>query len=146
MARKKKETMMESNGTAVAYAEPVTATALVEPLAQVPEATPIDQLAAAPTAMAQPVMNGQRRPVASWKFPVAAGVTVEVALWPHSITLQSGETIEVFNATVTRSYKDASGQWQKGGSYRVSEIPVLIHALLRAHGYALDAREQNCPI
>ena len=73
------------------------------------------------------------------------GVTIEVALWPHAITLQSGETIEVHNATITRSYRDAQGHWQRGGSFRVAEIPVLIHALLRAHGHALDSREQNCP-
>jgi len=33
-----------------------------------------------------------------------------------------------------------------GGSYRISEIPVLVHALEKAHAFGLDAREQNCPL
>lgn len=129
---------MDTNGAPEPLpVEHQTAVAVIEP----PPPPPTE-----PPPPAQPQVNGTRRPVASWKFPAAGGVTVEVALWPHTLTLQSGETIEVFNATVTRSYKDAQGQWQRGGSFRVAEIPVLVHALLRAHGYALDAREQNCPI
>jgi hypothetical protein len=139
MARKKKETTMDTNDAPAALpAEPLNGTAVAEP----PPPPPAEPL---PAVLAPPP-GGARRPAASWKYPAAGGVTVEVALWPHTVTLQSGETIEVFNATVSRSYKDAQGQWQKGGSFRVAEIPVLVHALLRAHGFALDAREQNCPI
>jgi hypothetical protein len=139
MAKKKKETTMDTNGTPQTLpVELQAATVVIEPpqpLAEPP-----------PSSAVSPQTNGTRRPAASWKYPAAAGVTVEVALWPHTVTLQSGETIEVFNATVTRSYRDQQGQWQRGGSFRIAEIPVLIHALLRAHGFALDAREQNCPI
>ena len=76
----------------------------------------------------------------------AAGVMVEVALWPHTITLHNGDTLEVLNATICRTYKDAGGQWRAGGSFRISEIPVLVHALMRAHGFALDQRELTCPL
>ncbi len=139
MARKKKETTMDSNDAPAALpAEPLNGTAVAEPPPPLP--------AEPPSGVSAPPTSGARRPVASWKYPAAGGVTVEVALWPHTVTLQSGETIEVYNATITRSYRDAHGQWQKGGSLRIAEIPVLIHALLRAHGFALDAREQNCPI
>ena len=147
MPRKKKEAMMESNGTHETLAEPATATALLEPPAEpVSMAIPVESASPVTPAPTQPATSGQRRPAASWKFPAAAGVTIEVALWPHTITLQSGETIEVYNATITRSYKDASGQWLKGGSFRISELPVLRHAIEVAHSYALNAREMNCPI
>src|SRR4051812_35420842 len=58
-----------------------------------------------PAQQAQPPapVNGNgstRRPAVSWKYPAAAGVTIEVALWPNTITLGSGEQIEVFNTTI----------------------------------------------
>jgi hypothetical protein len=145
MPRKKKETTLMTDDNHDNLNEPQTATALVEPPAE-PEPLPVAIPVQMPTATSQPVGNGQRRPAASWKFPAAAGVTIEVALWPHTITLSSGETIEVYNATLTRSYKDAQGNWQKGGSFRVSELMVLRHAIEVAHAHALNAREMNCPI
>jgi len=105
----------------------------------VPEATPVVEAPLRPTA----------RSAVRWRrgsFPAAAGVSLEVSLWPHTIKLQDGTEIEVYNATVTRNYRDVNGQWCKGGSYRISELPVLIHALQKAHAFGLDAREQSCPI
>ncbi len=91
--------------------------------------------------------NGEKRKVAvRWKYPAAAGVTIEVALWPHTIKLTDGSEIEVHNATITRSYRDQQGEWKTGGSFRAAEIPVLIHALMRAHGFAMDSRELTCPL
>lgn len=91
-------------------------------------------------------VNGEKRkPTTSWKFPAAAGVNIEVTLWPHTIKLQNGAEIEVQNATITRSYRDPQGQWKEGGSFRIAEIPVLIHALLKAHGFAMDHREMAPP-
>src|SRR5437764_3254710 len=78
-------------------------TAEAAPTTSPGEAEPV---APAPAPEANGNGGAARRPAASWRYPAAAGVTVEVALWPHKITLQSGEEIEVFNATVTRSYKD----------------------------------------
>ena len=127
MPKKKKETDVQINGTQD----------------EAPSAVPEAPVETPP----EPPPNGEKkRPAAAWTFPAVAGVTVDVALWPSTIKLQSGEEIVVYNATITRSYKDASGQWQKGGSFRISEIPVLVHALLRAHAFGLDAREMNCPI
>lgn len=147
MPRKKKESNVMTEGTNENLNEPATGTALLEPPAEpVPMAIPVESATPVTPAPTQTATNGQRRPAASWKFPAAAGVTIEVALWPHTITLQSGETIEVYNATITRSYKDASGQWLKGGSFRISELPVLRHAIEVAHAHALNAREMNCPI
>lgn len=90
--------------------------------------------------------NGEKpKPRMSWQFPAAAGVNIEVALWPSAIKLQNGAEIEVLYATITRTYRDPQGQWQKGGGFRIAEIPVLIHALLRAHGFGLDSKEMTVP-
>ncbi len=90
--------------------------------------------------------NGQKRPLLSWKFPAPAGVTIEVVLWPAEITLASGEKMEVYQANIIRRYKDTTGAWQTGGSFRIAELPILLHAITRAHAWALDARELSCPI
>lgn len=159
MPRKKKEPQMSDDSNQV-QSDPATGTALLDPpIEAVPMAIPAEETspvlttsvpASTQTGNGHTVNgstgNGQRRPAASWKFPAAAGVTIEVALWPHTITLQSGESIEVYNATITRSYKDAQGNWQKGGSFRVAELMVLRHAIEVAHAHALNARELNCPI
>lgn len=104
MPRKKTEVILVPNGEAPTDAVSPVA---VEP-ASVPESAPPRE---------------PRRPAASWKYPAASGVTIEVALWPHTITLQNGETIEVYNATVTRNYRDERGEWHKGGSFRVGGSP-----------------------
>lgn len=107
------------------------------------------------TRMAHPGLAGARLPstafpakcraTASWKFPTAIGVNIEVALWPHTIKLQNGLEIEVLNATIIRSYRDQQGQWKEGGSFRIAEFPVLLHALVKAHAFAINHREMTTP-
>ncbi len=91
--------------------------------------------------------NG-RRPAASWRYPVDRGTNVQVALWPNTIQLASGEEIEVLSLTISRSYKDKNGEWVNARtqfSFRVHELPVLQHAIAKAYGYAMDARQQDSP-
>src|SRR4051812_5421922 len=100
--KQQKEDVVEQNGT-LESAPPA-----IEPRQEPSPTTPATAPATPATELPpRPNGNGARRPVASWKYPAALGVNIEVALWPHSITLQSGDTLEVFNATVTRNYKDA---------------------------------------
>ena len=40
-------------------------------------------------------------------------------------------------------YKDKEGNWQKGGSYRIHDLPVLAYLIQKAHTFALDRREQQ---
>lgn len=91
--------------------------------------------------------NG-RRPLASWRFPVDRGTNLQVALWPNTITLASGEEIEVLSMTISRSYKDKNGEWVNARtqfSFRVHELPVLQHAIEKAYGFAMDQRQQDSP-
>jgi hypothetical protein len=85
----------------------------------------------------------KRKPAVSFKYPTDRTTTIEVAVWPNQITLQSGEQVQVYAVTIQRSYLDREGEWQKNGSYRGHELPVLMHALTRAHAWILDQRELN---
>jgi hypothetical protein len=88
--------------------------------------------------------NGEKKkPVISWRYPTDRTTTIEVAVWPNMITLQSGEQVQVYSVTVQRSYKDQTGNWCKNGSYRGHDLPVLLHALQKAHTWILDQRDLN---
>jgi hypothetical protein len=88
--------------------------------------------------------NGEKkRPVIAFRYPTDRSTTIEAAVWPSLITLQGGEQVQVYSVTVQRSYKDQAGNWQKNGSYRGHDLPVLLHALERAHAWILDQRELN---
>jgi len=103
--------------------------------------------AEAPEAAERTMSNG-RKPFASWRYPVDKTTNVQVALWPNTIRLPSGEEIEVLSMTISRSYKDKNGEWVNSRtqfSFRIHELPVLQHAIAKAYACALDARQQDTP-
>jgi hypothetical protein len=140
MARKKKTDDADGNGIAATEEAPRATLAEVPP-SDLPKEARLEEAAPRPADV-----KGGGLPPMSWKYPAAAGVTVEVSLRPLAVTLQDGSMIEVYTVSIARASKDASGQWRAGGTFRIAELPVLVHALLRAHGYALDSREMNCPL
>jgi len=87
----------------------------------------------------------KKRPVMSLKFPTDRVTNIEVAVWAHALTLQSGDEVQVHSVTIQRSYRDAQGNWQKNSFYRAHDIPVLLHALSRSFGWILDQRELSVP-
>ena len=104
--------------------------------AEAPPAAPTDQPAEPPPPATTPAPE-KKRPTTSWRYPTDRTTTVEVAVWPMTIVVD-GRDVEVYSVTIQRSYKDQGGSWQKNGSYRGHDIPVLIHALLKAHAFILD--------
>ncbi len=42
--------------------------------------------------------------------------------------------------TVQRSYRDQTGTWAKGGSWRTHDLPVLTFLIAKAHADELDRR------
>jgi len=69
----------------------------------------------------------------------AAGQVV-AAVWENEITLK-GRTVTVLKATISRRYRDTSGQWKSTGSFGRNEIPLAIHCLQQAFEFIL-AEEQ----
>ena len=61
----------------------------------------------------------------------AAGA-VSAALWENEITLNSGKTANILKASVSRSYKDNSGNWRTTQTFTRNEIPLAIYCLQKA--------------
>lgn len=55
---------------------------------------------------------------------------------------QYGETALYYTVKVSRSYRDAQGQWQYTSSFYKSHLPQLIHACQRALAFVEDAEAE----
>ena len=51
------------------------------------------------------------------------------------------------NREVAEPAKNAQGEYVENRSFRVHDLPVVAHALMRAFAFAMDEREMNgsCP-
>jgi len=89
----------------------------------------------------EPVETGtdHAKPLQSWTVMSDQTTSINLEIWSNMIQGPIG-TIEQLSCTLTRSYKDGEGNWQKGGSWRINDIPVLMFLLHKAHGYAMDRR------
>jgi len=85
--------------------------------------------------------NGEvkRRPAASFAAMTDRTTRIEVACWANQVKTQGGEYTQ-FSLTVSRSWKDSDGQWHQGGSFRVHDVPVLLHLVQSAYAYCLNQR------
>jgi hypothetical protein len=140
MAKSKKDTAVQPPAETPPPVETI-------PPTDVPIAHPAEPAANGVPNGEAPANGEKRKPVVSWRFPTDGTTNVQVALWPGEITLRSGEKVEVLTLTIQRSYLDTRvNEWVNGSkSFRVHDLPVLIHALQKAHAYALDRREQEVP-
>jgi len=106
---------------------------------------------APPPTVPQPSTNGNgtpRKPLISWRLQSDRTPSVELAVWTNTYRTQAGEEYEQLSVTVSRSYRDQTGSWVKGGSWRTHDLPVLTFLIAKAHDYALARRmtvETECP-
>jgi hypothetical protein len=100
---------------------------------------------AAPQPPAQPAQqpNGSgepRRPAISWSLNSDRTTRIELAVWLNNFTGGQGEQYEQASITLTRSYRDDDNHWQRGGSYRTHDLPVLTFLIAKAHAWAMERR------
>lgn len=86
-----------------------------------------------------------KRPVMNYgPFSCDRNTSVEVAIWSNEVE-SDGRTFTTYNVTAKRSYRTESGEWKANQNYRPHDLPVLIHALQRAHAWILDAKTNGHP-
>ena len=123
MARKKKETDVQTNGIHEATA-----------LAELPPEVP------APP----PERNGPEKPqpLVSYRLGSDRTTSVSLAVWANTYTNQQGEEYEQLSVTVQRSYKDTDGRWQRQDkpSWRIHDLVTLKFLLEKAHSFAMNRR------
>jgi hypothetical protein len=88
-------------------------------------------------------MSEKKRPIMNFgPFPTDRNTSIESSIWCNEIEA-GGKKVKTYNVTIQRSYRDGQGQWAKNQTYRVHDLPVVIHALQRAHAWILDNKESS---
>lgn len=94
---------------------------------------------------APPNGDEKRKPIVSYRINSDRTTSIELAIWSNTYRNQANEEYEQLSITVSRNYKTDDG-WQKGGSWRVHDVPVLMFLLSKAHAFALDRRTTDSTI
>lgn len=66
---------------------------------------------------------------------------VKAAVWKNTIKKTDGENIDVFNVTITKSYKDGE-EWKTSGSYGINDLPRAALCFRKAYEF-LVMKEQT---
>jgi hypothetical protein len=81
-----------------------------------------------------------KRPKMSWAVNSDKSTRIEVAAWVNLMKLDNGEEYEQVTLTVTRSYKTIDNGWQRGGSWRTHDVPILLFLLQQAYTWSVSRR------
>ena len=80
------------------------------------------------------------RPVMNFgPYPSDRSTSIEVAIWQNEIEVES-KAITTYNVTIKRSYRDEFGTWKPNQNYRPHDLPILMHALAKAHDWILEKK------
>lgn len=86
----------------------------------------------------------RKRPIQNFgPYRADRNTYIKVAVWDNQIEVD-GREVTVYACTVQRSYKDEDG-WHENRSFRSQELPVLVHALAKAHDWMLEQRNGDVP-
>lgn len=92
---------------------------------------------------APPKEEPKKRPVISFgPYPTDRSTSVELAVWSNDIEVENG-TIQTFNVTVKRSYRQEDGTWVANQNFRPHDLPVLIHALNQAYSWIIESKSRT---
>jgi hypothetical protein len=90
-----------------------------------------------------PPEEPKTRPIMNFgPYPSDRNTSIEAAIWQNEIDVESG-TITTYNVTIKRSYRDESGTWKPNQNYRPHDLPILSHALQKAHSFILEKKNPN---
>lgn len=90
-----------------------------------------------------PPKEEAKRPVISFgPFPTDRSTSIEVAVWENEIEGEE-RTFTTYNVTLKRSYRDEKGVWHPNQNFRPHDLPVVLHAMAKAHGWILDKKTES---
>src|SRR4051794_38808941 len=135
MARKKKETVMQSNGET-----PEATPAVVAVEAQPAEAQP-PQEARQSEPPAEPPAAGGNRPVRVLSYLIGHETYAQVQVWERHVQRRDGGSFVTYDLSLRKRYRDArDGQWKTLYSFAASELYAVHHALDQAARFVAEAR------
>ena len=84
-----------------------------------------------------------KRPVMSFgPYPSDRSTSIEVAVWENEIEGEGGN-FTTYNVTLKRSYRTEGGDWKPNQNFRPHDLPIVLHALQKAHGWILDKKTED---
>lgn len=91
----------------------------------------------------------KRRPVQSFRCFSDGTTCIEVAIWGREVE-HTGGSFTQYSLTISRTWRDPNGTWHDSGkddngnarlvSFRVHDLPILIHLIQKAHAWQIDQR------
>jgi len=93
-----------------------------------------------PTAQrpaAQQDAPSSAQPVAAFRFE-----SVSAAVFPDTVKLKDGKTVDVFHISLRRAYKTADGKWEHTAVLRPGDLLPAALALMKSYEFCQDARGQ----
>jgi hypothetical protein len=73
-------------------------------------------------------------PVGSFRFG-----SVSAAVFTNRVTTQGGKTLDVFNVSLRRSYRNAGGEWEHTHTLRTADLLPAAYALLKCYDFIAEA-------
>lgn len=77
------------------------------------------------------------KPVAAFRFE-----SVSAAVFPDTVKLSDGKTVEVFHISLRRAYKTADGKWEHTAVLRPADLLPAALALMKSYEFCQDARTE----
>ena len=74
------------------------------------------------------------------KFQMGA---ISAAIWKNTLELKDGQKMDVYAATLDKSYKDKDGKWKNSKSIQMNEIPKALLALAKAYDYIVSRSKDS---
>src|SRR5689334_21528143 len=68
---------------------------------------------------------------------------VTACVWENDATAADGQTFKVHNVSVESRYRDQTGEWKSGKSFRGSQLHVLLYCLQKCADFIFAARDPN---
>ncbi len=86
--------------------------------------------------------SDKKQPVHSIRRWVGAG-SVEVAVFEKEIEVKGKDSVLTYFASVSKSYKDDSGNWQNVSVFNPHELLILAHALNEAYEWINEQTDRQ---
>jgi len=69
--------------------------------------------------------------------------SVSAAVFAEQVTTSDGKSIDMFNVSLRRSYRDSSGEWKHTHTLRTGDLLPAAFALQKAFGFIWSRQEHR---
>jgi hypothetical protein len=90
----------------------------------------------------RPPHGARRRPDVSYKVFSDRTTVLEIAVWETAVEYDGRQGVQ-HSILLSRSYKNAEGQWVSNHAYRAHDLPLVRFLLDKAHCWCAERRTED---